>query len=439
MPIVGGERRSTDRLAVLGGTPALPPRSGRRELGDDAVAAVADALRSVPLSTFHGGWRLPAAAHESRPEETVDRVRALLQRAVDREVRADVPISFLLSGGLDSSAITALAAGAAGPGVALRTYSLNPGGRQGGVSGRGDADYAREVARHLATDHREVEVSARELADPELRRRAIEARDAPTGLGEADHSLYRMLREVREHGPVVLSGEGADELFGGYAWCRDSAALRANTFPWIAFHQAGGDRRTRPARGSLLRREVLSALDLSAYVADGYATSVAAVPEPDGEGPLHRRLRRITHLHLTKLIRSLLDRKDRISSALGMEVRVPFCDHHLVEYVFNVPWTTAPPGSPAKYLLRQAVRGLLPRSVVDRVKSPYPATSDDEYVARLRAQVGELTAVARHPAFDLFDRAVVVERLPVLDRASCERLLDFAMWFDLRRPTLVLD
>jgi len=145
-------------------------------------------------------------------------------------------------------------------------------------------------------------------------------------------SLYMLFRAIRSHSTVALSGESADEAFGGYAWFHAPQAVQAPTFPWLAFLMQA---RT-PAE--LLDRDLLAKLDMTAFIADSYHSALAEVPYLPGRRGLERRMREIGYLHLTRFLPALLDRKDRTSMAVGLEVRVPFCDHRLVEYVFNTPW-----------------------------------------------------------------------------------------------------
>lgn len=162
----------------------------------------------------------------------------------------------------------------------------------------------------------------------------IRARDIPAGLGDMDSSLYLLFKAIRQHSTVALSGESADEVFGGYRQFFDEEARRADTFPWLVrFSTEFGD------DGNILTDQMAKALDLQGYVHDGYRRAVAGVDRLDGESDFEYRMRVISHLHLTRFVRILLDRKDRASMANGLEVRVPFCDHRLVQYVYNAPWS----------------------------------------------------------------------------------------------------
>ncbi|MEU1910744.1 asparagine synthase C-terminal domain-containing protein [Streptomyces massasporeus] len=137
--------------------------------------------------------------------------------------------------------------------------------------------------------------------------------------------------------------------------------------------------------------------------ADRYAQALREVEHLPGDSPPERRTREIGHLHLTRWLPALLDRKDRLSMAAGLEVRAPFCDHRLVEYVHNTPWDLKTPGGDPKGLLKRATRDIVPRSVLERRKSPYPTTADQLYEKDLRARTQTLLADRSSPAFDVVD------------------------------------
>jgi asparagine synthase (glutamine-hydrolysing) len=156
-------------------------------------------------------------------------------------------------------------------------------------------------------------------------------------------------------------------------------------------------------------------------------------------------MRRICYLHVTRFVRGLLDRKDRVSMAVGLEVRVPYCDHRLVEYVYNTPWALKAYDGREKSLLRGATADLLPASVRERVKSGYPATQNPRYVAALQDQARELLGQPAHPVFGLIRRewlrraaSAETPALPYASRLGLERILELAQWLDLYRPTIRL-
>jgi asparagine synthase (glutamine-hydrolysing) len=389
-------------------------------------------------------WALTATEHTDDVPTTVARVRELLDDIVRRQLISDVPRCVLLSGGLDSSAITALAAGQlrnAGGGP-LRTFAVDFVGQTenfvpDGMRDTPDAPFVQDVAKHVSTDHHDIMLDVATLADPAARKATVTARDIPAGLGDMDNSLYLLFAAIREHSTVALSGESADEVFGGYRWFHDPGAQRAGTFPWLAMNESRS-----LATVPVLEPDVERALDLDGYVAWRYREAVAEVPVIDGQDEHEARMRQICYLHLTRFVRMLLDRKDRMSMAVGLEVRVPFCDHRLVDYVFNTPWAFKTFDGREKSLLRAATSDVLPQSVVERVKSPYPSTQDLGYVTELQRQLDGLM----HSGGDgsgLFNQATMADiaatdpkAITPGQRAAMERVLDVATWIDACRPEL---
>ena len=280
----------------------------------------------------------------------------------------------------------------------------------------------------------------RQLADPDIRRAVVAARDLPTGGGDMDASLYLLFRAIRQQSTVALSGESADEIFGGYRQFHDPRVQRTDAFPWIAI----GDSWTDPS-GYVLTPALRAALDLDSYMQQRYTEAVAEVERLSGEDDFTHRMRVMSYLHLTRFVRILLDRKDRMSMAVGLEVRVPFCDHRLVEYVYNTGWSMKTYDGREKSILRGAVRDVLPESVVQRVKSPYPTTSDPQYGADIAAQARQLLASGSDALFGVVDRHALeqltrldAETLRPLDRSRLERILDLSVWIDLYGPHIAI-
>ncbi|MFE6164121.1 asparagine synthase (glutamine-hydrolyzing) [Streptomyces sp. NPDC056486] len=394
----------------------------------------------------HTYWQLETRPHPDGREESVAKVRELLDDIVRRQLVSDVPRCTLLSGGLDSSAMTAIAARQLGDaGETVRSFAVDFVGQSenfvaDALRSTPDTPYVHDVAKASGTDHRDIVLDSHALADPEVRAKMIRARDLPMGFGDMDASLYLLFRAIREHSTVALSGESADEVFGGYLQFFDEEARNADTFPWLVrFAEHFGD------DADVLRPDLTAALDLSSYIQHSYDTAVAGIRRLDGESDFEFRMRKICHLHLTRFVRVLLDRKDRASMAVGLEVRVPFCDHRLVEYVYNAPWSLKSFDGREKTLLREATADVLPRSVYDRVKSPYPSTQDPKYAIALQGHVKDLLAEPAHPVFDIVDRDRVtraagrdVPQITQASRRGLERTLDLALWLDLYKPEIIL-
>ncbi|MFC8900765.1 asparagine synthase (glutamine-hydrolyzing) [Streptomyces cinereoruber] len=397
----------------------------------------------------HRYWTLPTRPHTDDLKTTVATVRELLEDIVARQVVSDVPRCTLLSGGLDSSVITALAAAElgrpGGDGEKVRSFAVDFVGREDDfvadeLRGTTDAPYALEVASHVGSRHEAIVLDHASIADPDVRRAVITARDSPLSLGDMDASLYLLFQAIRRQSTVALSGESADEVFGGYRWFHQPEVQAAQTFPWMAVFVSGA----RAQVSDRFNADITAALDLPTYIRDRYSDAVGEVERAEGESDHEMRMRVMCHLHLTRFVRMLLERKDRISMAVGLEVRVPFCDHRLVEYVYNTPWSMKTFDGREKSLLRAATADLLPRSVLERVKAPYPATLDPHYTHALLQQSKELLTTD-DPVFALVDRGRLEEitrhdpaTMPIDVRNGMERVLDLSTWLDVYRPELRL-
>jgi asparagine synthase (glutamine-hydrolysing) len=343
-------------------------------------------------------WSLAARPHTDSEAVTIGTVRDLLEDIIERHLVADVPLCSLLSGGLDSSALAAMAAGFLrrdGRGK-LVTFSVDfPGSQQDFRPDRlrpsHDEPFAQLAAEYVGTVHSTILLDAAELIS--AWRVPLRAHDQPV-CGDLWTSIYLLFRGLREHSTVALSGESADEVFGGYVWYHDERMLAAPTFPWGIGSWA-----------PLLRPEVAAAVRLDERSAARYADAQAEVPRLPGESPRDQRIREVLYHGLTRWLPVLLDRKDRLSMAVGLEVRVPFCDHRLVEYVWNVPWELKETGGIEKGLLRRAVEDLLPHEIAYRRKSVYPASPDPNYLNAVRAQMSDLLGRPQAPLFDIIDHA----------------------------------
>ncbi len=380
-------------------TPGRSPFRGVSEVPPGTVMVFSrDGART------HRFWQLGAHEHPDDLGTTIATIREMLERSVAEQIVADVPLCVMLSGGLDSSAIAALAAQAikARDGGLLRTFSVDFAGhaerfRAGEMYGTPDKPFVAEVVRHIGSDHTEVVLDSTVLLDDFVRGSVARALDMPAPGGEMYTSLYLLSRAVRQESTVTLTGDASDELFGGYLWFHDDWYRNCDTFPWLA-----ASHRMEMLTG-LLDRELVKRLDMETYQRDHYNAALAEVPRLAGEDGLDRRIREITYLNLTRYLRVVLDRKDRMGMACALEGRVPFCDHRLVDYVFNIPWAMKSFDGREKSLLRAAVRDLLPQPVLDRVKAPFPTTQDPAYRTGLRERLHLLLDDPHAPARALLD------------------------------------
>lgn len=324
-------------------------------------------------------WKLRSHTHGDDFEKTTDQVRELVYDSVKRQLISDVPLCTLLSGGLDSGAITAIACRElrSENKDLLNTFSIDyvendryftPSDFQPNA----DAPWAKMTSEYLGTRHHICMIDTPELAEALFP--ALVARDLP-GMTDVDASLLLFSRWIKGHATVGLSGECADEVFGGYPWFYRQSGSSGLTFPWS---------QCLNERWKLYSRELLDGICPEKYIAGRYEEAVGEVPRLEGEAPEDARMRELFYLNLTRWMPTLLDRKDRMSMACGLELRVPFCDHRLVEYMWNVPWEMKYYRSREKGLLRHALTGLLPDEILWRKKSPYPKTHNPSYLDAMR-------------------------------------------------------
>lgn len=346
-------------------------------------------------------WQLAARTHTDDPATTVSTVRQLLEEIVEMQSVSDVPLCSLLSGGVDSSALSALAARTQLPDGRgeLSSFSVDfAGSRENFVPDRmrpsHDEAFAQQAAEHIHSRHVTVKLHAEELVG--ARFAPLAAHDMPS-MGDMFVSMYLLFAGVRQQATVALSGESADEVFGGYHWFYVPALRDAPTYPWAV----------NGSWAPLLADDVRERAQLDWHAAAEYADARAGTPRLPGENPADQRMRETLYMGLTRWLPMLLDRKDRLSMAHGLEVRVPFCDHRLVEYVWNVPWAMKNLGGREKGLLRAAVSDMLPADIVDRPKSMYPGAADMTYARAVSAELGRLLRTPDAPLFELVDRAAL--------------------------------
>jgi asparagine synthase (glutamine-hydrolysing) len=359
-------------------------------------------------------WRLESRPHTDDVSTTAATLRELVIDSVRRQLVSDVPIATFLSGGLDSSIISAVAADKLrAVGDRLQTWSVDY--RDGHFEASRfqpdpDGPWAKRVSQFLGTDHHEVLIDAAEL--PDSLTWAVRGRDLP-GQTDIDASLLLLCRSIKSHATVALSGECADEIFGGYWWLRDPATVAADEFPWL---------RRVSERARLLHPDIRGRLRPDAYVRQRFEESVTLVPKLVGEDPTEARHRTMLYLAMRWFMATLLDRKDRMSMLSGLEVRVPFCDHRIVEYAWNIPWAMKQFGGRSKGILRKAMEGILPDDVLGRDKASFPKAYDPAYGRAMRAWVRGLIADPTQPIHRVYDAAA----LTALTEAEPS---DDARWF----------
>ena len=343
-------------------------------------------------------WNLKDRYHTENFEETAECVRWLVTDAIGRQMVSDVPIGTFLSGGLDSSIITALCAKETGE--QLPTFSLDFQNNEkyfvpGKFQPNSDNSYIALMQDYLNTNHHWTVLTPEDLLD--TLQKATIARDLP-GMADVDFSLLCFCREISKEVKVALSGECADEIFGGYPWFRDPQVNPASGFPW--------------AQNTDLRASFLSPgidWDAGEFVRSRYQDTLRdcdILPETDEKT---RKMKQMVYLNYRWFMQTLLDRKDRMSMCSGLEVRVPFCDHRIAEYLYGVPWEYKEYRGAEKGLLRYAMEGLLPHEVLWRKKSPYPKTHDPKYLQLVRGAMEPVLLDRQAPIWQIVNRKTVAE------------------------------
>ncbi len=343
-------------------------------------------------------WQLESRPHEDSWEKTVEKTRYLVTDAIKLQMLSDVPICTFLSGGVDSSLVTSVCSSELQKqGKLLDTYSFDFKDNDRNFQANAfqpsqDRPWVDKMVAHCHTNHHYLECSNKELFDYLFA--AVDARDLPC-MADVEASMLYFCEKVSHSNKVTLTGECADEIFGGYPWFHKKECFEADCFPWSMDFAP---------RTMLLKDEIAALLPLEEYAKAAYRQTIAETPVLPGESPEEKRRREISYLNLKWFMQTLLDRMDRTSMHVGLEARVPLADHRIVEYVWNVPWSMKCKDGVVKGLLREAAKDYLPDEVLYRKKSPYPKTYDPAYETLLRRELMEVLSDSSSPLTELIDK-----------------------------------
>jgi len=347
-------------------------------------------------------WELKSQVHTDSYPQTVEKVSYLVQDAVRRQMVSDVPVCSFLSGGIDSSIVTAVASDfLTENGAQLNTFSFdfkdnNLFFKSNAFQPERDRPFVDIMLEKYYLNHTYLECDEECLVH--LLYTVVDAKDLP-GMADIDASLLYFCSLVKRHNKVALTGECADEIFGGYPWFYRDDLMWVNGFPWS---------KDISARTLLLSDDFIQELQLEEYVLARYTDSLKEVPHLEGENYVNRRRREIAYLNLKWFMQTLLDRMDRASMYSALEARVPFADHRIIEYVFNVPWDMKYRYGMEKALLRDACKSLLPDKLLSRKKSPYPKTYHPNYERLLVQTLTNIINNPNSPILSLVDKKKVL-------------------------------
>ena len=355
---------------------------------------------------FERYWSLKSQPHTESFSQTCDHLEFLLKDAITLQLDTDKPLCTFLSGGLDSSIISKYAADYCfehnlGP---LSTYSVDyidndKNFVKSDFQPNTDNYYINLMINKLHTNHHSIVIDTPELADS--LKDAMIARDMP-GMADIDSSLLLFCKNVEPYAKVSLTGECADEIFGGYPWFFREDALNSGTFPWSI---------STSERQTLLHPSIAKKVDLKGYINYRYNESLEQVEILDSDSLETAEKRKISHLTLNWFMPTLIDRSERMGMYNGFEIRVPFCDYRLVQYAWNIPWEIKAINGREKGLLRYVARKFLPPEIVDRKKSPYPKTHNPTYLAKVKTMLSDIMDNHKAPINYLLNRDYIIDIL----------------------------
>ncbi|MEA4831381.1 MAG: asparagine synthase (glutamine-hydrolyzing) [Oscillospiraceae bacterium] len=343
-------------------------------------------------------WELTAREHSDSYEQTVETVSFLVRDAIKRQMVSDVPVCSFLSGGVDSSIVTGVASNYLKKrGGKLNTFSFDFSGndvyfKSNSFQPERDRMYVDKMVAAYDLNHTCLECDESLLAD--MLHTVVDAKDMP-GMADIDASLIYFCGLVKEKNKVALTGECADEIFGGYPWFYRKELMNADGFPWSY---------DISARTALLTDDFIKSLELDEYVSEKYRKTLREVPALYDETAEDKRRREITYLNIKWFMQTLLDRMDRASMYCGLEARVPFADHRIIEYLYNVPWNMKCVNGVEKSLLREACADLLPEEVLHRKKSPYPKTYNPNFHKLVYGRFSQILENPNAPVMAFIDQ-----------------------------------
>lgn len=348
-------------------------------------------------------WQLVDRPHPDSLEDTILKVKHLVTDAIIKQNVSDIPICTFLSGGLDSSIISSVTnSNLKAQGKKLHTFSVHYQDNEkyfkaNKFQPNSDDIYIQQMVEYLNSEHHRIVIDTPELV--EALYLSVEAKDLP-GMADVDSSMLLLCRAIKQHYSVALSGECADEIFGGYPWYRDETIRAIDGFPWS---------QSTAFRYSFFNDSVAKKINPTEYVYNKYLNTINSVVIEREISPLERRMREMMKLNLDWFMQTLLDRKDRASMYSGLEVRVPFCDYRIVEYMYSVPWEYKDYLGREKGLLRKASEGILPDSVLWRKKSPYPKTFNPNYLKEVSKRLQNIIDSGTSPLLDIVKKSKLQE------------------------------
>lgn len=331
-------------------------------------------------------WKLHDEKHTDNLNETIQKVRELVIESVQKQLLSDVPVSTMLSGGLDSSIITAITKQYIQP---LTTYSITYEDQDKYFQAYEyqttmDDDYIQEMIDRYQPDHHKMTLKQVDLLNS--LEDALIARDMP-GMADVDSSFLLFSKAISSNHKLSLSGECADEIFGGYPWFYKEELYNQPYFPWMRDLDQKID----------LFNERIQSLNIKDYIIQRYQESLSEINTDD-------KKKQMIYLNTQWFMQTLLTRADSQTAKSSIEVRVPFASTKILQYLYNMPSEYMFYNNEEKGILRAAFEDLLPSDIAHRKKNPYPKTHSPIYRELIYNKLKESLSDPSNILFEFFDR-----------------------------------
>lgn len=389
-------------------------------------------------------WDLTTKECNDTQEDAIEQIHYLVTDAAKKQLVSDVGICSMLSGGLDSSILTKVAHDNIPD---ITTFSIDFKDNDKNFKANSyqmtkDSDYIQIMQKYLNTNHKTIKIDNPELFN--LLKDSLIARDMP-GMADIDSSMFAFCKYINQSGfKVCLSGECSDEIFGGYPWFYKEHLITNKGFPWAL---------SENLRNNLLKTGILKENELQDYIYSAKNNTLKNVEVLNKKDEFENRYRNTNYLTIKWFMNTLVERTDRMSMTNSLEVRVPFADHRIFEYVYNLPakmklglYDNKIPVE--KYLLRKAFEKELPRDIVYRKKSPFPKTYDPIYLNLVETKIKEILNNKDSKINNLINVKFVKDMIKIHGENLTENLfgqlmtypqtlaylIQIEMWFDIYDP-----
>lgn len=352
-------------------------------------------------------WDLTTFNIDDSLEQSILKSKMLVKESLERQLDTPKTVSAMLSGGLDSSVLTYLAKEKNNN---LNTYSIDFEGNSDNFEGNAyqptrDSDFIKIMVDKLATKHTTLTFSTQELFNS--LKESMLAREMP-GMADVDSSMLVFLKKIKECGcDTILSGECSDEIFGGYPWYYKEHLINTDGFPWS---------KSLEIRKNILNEKLVSNSYLEQYIMNALENTSRDVVYNSSD-KFENTFRRTCYNTIKWFMNTLVERTARMAATVGVEVRIPFADYRLFDYVYNVSakyklGLVNDNNVPIeKYLLRKAFENELPNDIVYRKKSPFPKTYDPKYLEMLEQEIKNIINKSSSPILQIINVKYLYEIL----------------------------